>query len=120
MSDLREALRRGSERFVLSPGGLERLHRRRRRRQRNRRLGVGVLTLTLAAGGTLFAVRAFQRVRPAPRPADEPRVVEIASIEVRPAAMPRGEARYGFRPASLAARRRSARRWSASTQRARG
>lgn len=87
MSDLRETLERESERFVLSPGGIERLHRRRRRRQRNRRLGVGVLTLTLAAGGTLFAVRAFQRVRPAPRPADEPRVVEIASIGVRPAAM---------------------------------
>src|ERR671919_563208 len=87
MSDFRETLERESERFVLSPGGIERLHRRRRRRQRNRRLGVGVLTLTLAAGGTLFAVRAFQRVRPAPRPADEPRVVEIASIGVRPTAM---------------------------------
>src|SRR5918996_1679217 len=87
MSDLRETLERESERFVFLPRGLERLHRRRRRRQRNRRLGVGVLTLTLAAGGTLFAVRAFQRVRPAPRPAAQPRVVEIASIGVRPAAM---------------------------------
>jgi streptogramin lyase len=87
MSELRETLEREGERFVLSPGGLERLHRRRRRRLRTRRLGAGVLALTLAAGGTLFAVRAFQRVRIALRPADEPRVVETATIGVRPTAM---------------------------------
>src|SRR5918996_4906243 len=87
MSEFRETLEQESERFVLPPGGLERLHHRRRRRQRNRRLGAGVMALVLAAGGTLFAVRAFQRVRPAPRPADQPRVVETASIGVRPAAM---------------------------------
>jgi streptogramin lyase len=87
MSELRETLERESERFVLSPGGLDRLHRRRRRRERNRRLGAGLLTLALAAGSTLFAVRAFQHVPPEPRPADQPRVVETASIGVRPAAM---------------------------------
>jgi streptogramin lyase len=45
------------------------------------------MALVLAAGGTLFALRAFRGVRPAPRPADQPRIVETASIGARPQAL---------------------------------
>jgi DNA-binding beta-propeller fold protein YncE len=91
MGEYRELLEQGSERFDLAPGALERMHVRRRRRDRNRRVGAGVLALVVAAGGTWLIVRAFEGIRPTPRPAEKPRIVETSSIDARPSALAVGK-----------------------------
>ena len=59
MADLRDQLERESERFVLEPGLLDRLHRRRRRRERNRRTAAGLVALVVFAGGLFGTLRAL-------------------------------------------------------------
>ena len=87
MSEYRDLLDQESERFRLTPGALDRQYRRRRRRQRNRRLGAGALALVLAVGGTWLVVEVFGRLRPGPRPAEEPRIIQTLSVDSRPGAV---------------------------------
>jgi WD40 repeat protein len=69
MTDTKELLRRGAERFAPREDIMESLVRRRTRRQRTRRFAATVLAITVALVGFAALIRTFRTVE---RPADEP------------------------------------------------
>jgi hypothetical protein len=83
MSDLRDVLEREARRIEGAPQAWETMMQRATRRRTARRVGTAVLALVLAAGGSLFAIRALgptADVRPVAAP--ETLIAEIAGVSV--------------------------------------